>query len=884
MENIVESLKRQREQILRSPDGDMARRHMSLLEVAIISLHNRLVNRMAPDSDKFRSSGAIIALGSLGRGVLGPQDPVSLLWIRTETFPWGEGWQDDLVEPLKEAGWSVELQLATIPEILDRAEKDVRLFFDLLEGRYLSGNRQLVAELDHALDELIARRQEALFSHLYDELRGRQARLSVPENWLEPDLVESPGGLKDIDTIRYASRVLLDVRCFEDAIFQGYLTRWEADRLDRAEKNLLKWLGLIRTLKGSEESVLDFDVQEILAEKLGYSGRAGFLPVETFMQDVHQTLYDVFCVAAEFCERLQETGKLTDAPLQGPSFQLAEGLSVVSGRIQVDPARFSPTAANLVRLFVHAAEHGVGFTSSTRRWIQHHRNVLETASGDPEVRDAFLALLRKDGASLQAVRRFANYGLLKALIPETALVHGLVQHDAFHVYPVNEHHLRTLREIKRIEQGDYREEEPEITALLDSFGERAGLYLAALLHDIGKHVGKDHALHGAEMFPIIAQRLGLDENTTELVIFLIRHHLLLMDTASMRDLGDMEMLLQCARIVGDPERLHALLILSLADMMATGPKAQQKWRETPVKELYDRLLTLLEKGEPSEEVLAKRLERVKEAVFRKVSDLMDRERLESHFAQLPPRYLLSMSPEVMAMHLRLETRLENDPDAFVWDVHTENGTTSITILSREMPGLLAKAAGILTLHDLDIRDAQVFTKKNGVVLLLFRCLLHEKEPSVTDWNRVQLDLRRLLEGKLALDYRIAAHAADRREERVPSSSRGGSRVLVDNDSVKDYTIVEVYTSDRPGLLYTITRTLQDLNVRIHVAKITTKVDQVADIFYIRTHRGQKVTDPEQVEELRRALLFWLDGVQSLEDEEATGNGPAGLYGKEDGID
>ena len=253
------------------------------------------------------------------------------------------------------------------------------------------------------------------------------------------------------------------------------------------------------------------------------------------------------------------------------------------------------------------------------------------------------------------------------------------------------------------------------------------------------------------------------------------------------------------------------------------------------------------------------MQRLKEAVYERVADLVDRSRLEEHFRDMAPRYVLTSSPEAVARHLRLEMELGPEPDAFVWEVEKENGGVEITVVSREMPGFLAKSAGILTLHDLDIRDARIFTKKNGVMILVFRCRFVSPSAVEPDWAVVQADLRRLLEGRLALDYRIAFHAATRGATRPHPLIPSPSRVLVDNDSAKEYTIVEVYTMDRPGLLYTITRTLLDLQVRIYVAKITTKVDQVADIFYIKNHRGEKVTDREQVEELRRALLFYLDG-------------------------
>lgn len=860
MESMVESLKRQREQVLQSSDEEVLRRHMSLLEIAVISLHNRLVNRMASESERFRSSGAILATGNLGRGVLGPQDPVTLLWLRTETFPWDESAQREITAPLVDAGWQVSVRCATIPELLEWGESHLPFFFEMLDARYLSGNRQLVSELDHALDDFIARHQSVLFEHLYQGIRTRQARFSMPEDWLEPDILESPGALKDIDSIRYAARVLLDVRCFDDAIFQGYLTRKEVDRLQTAEKKFLKWLNLLRSVRGDRHSVLDFQIQEILAEKLGYSGRSGFLPVESFMQEVHETLYDVFCVSSEFCERLQETGKIGSASMpRAEKVLIEEGVTLMNGRLQVDPGRFEPTAANVIRLYALAARYRAGFSSATRRWLHHHRSVVETSSGDPGVQKAFFQLLADDDGHVSVIRKFYNDGFLRALVPETASVHALVQHDAFHVYPVHEHHLRTLREIKRLQAGEYLEEEPELTALARETGQNPWLFLAALFHDIGKHAGSHHAKHGADMFPLIARRLGLSPEGADLVTFLIRNHLLLMDTASMRDLGDVELLVQCARTIGDPERLQMLMILSFADMVATGPRAIQKWKETPIHELYRRLSDLLEKGEPGEEVLAERLQRLKDAVYERVADLVDRSRLEEHFRELAPRYVLTTSPEAVARHLRLEMELGSDPDAFVWEVEKESGGVEITVVSREIPGFLAKAAGILTLHDLDIRDARIFTKKDGVMILVFRChyvFPREEEP---DWAAMQGDLRRVLEGRLALDYRIASHAATKGLGTSKTLIPSPSRVLVDNESATEYTIVEVYTMDRPGLLYTITRALSDFQVRIDVAKITTKVDQVADIFYIKNHRGQKVTDWEQVEELRQALLFYLDG-------------------------
>lgn len=205
----------------------------------------------------------------------------------------------------------------------------------------------------------------------------------------------------------------------------------------------------------------------------------------------------------------------------------------------------------------------------------------------------------------------------------------------------------------------------------------------------------------------------------------------------------------------------------------------------------------------------------------------------------------------------MEWQLRRSNEPVVLEASVKEGMAEITLMSQMTNGLVFRSAGILTLHHLDIRGAQVFAMNDGVVILIFQCRFAEPSSGEPDWDAVRNDLKRLLQGRLALHYRIAAHAAARRSEQL-SVRRSPSKILVDNESNAKYTILEVYTLDRVGLLYTIARTLFELQIRIYVAKITTKVDQVADVFYIRTSQGEKVVDPEQLEELGNALLFWLD--------------------------
>lgn len=859
MQNIAESLKKQRDLIARESSEDLFSRHNSLLEVAIISLYNRLVNRLSADTEEFRSSGAVVALGPFGRALVGPKQSIPILFLTAETSIWEAGWSAEITRSMQDAGWTMDVTEATGAAALHRARDEFPFLLQLLDARYISGNRQLFEHLEHELTGYLEEQRDELLQRLLDAFRARQQRLSDPQSWLEPDLLQDPGSLADVEGIRLACRITSQICGLDDAIFQGYLVRQEVDFLQHAEKSYTRFLSALRNFSGQTAVTLGFETQELLANRLGYAARAGFLPVEAFMREVHELLHGVRCIAEEFWARLQESRWEQLAEQEESGEPLEEGLDVRAGKIRVQPDRYPATPGHLIHLFKLAAAINRPFSNATRHWLHHYRNVLETAAGDAMVRAELLELIRSDAPDLPNLRRLYNQGSLTALIPELAAVHGLVQHDAFHIYPVQEHHLRTLAELKRLFAGAYADSEPELTELARQIEDPTWLYVAGLLHDIGKSAESDHALHGGVMIPTIARRLGLHPEESDAVQFLVAQHLLLMDSASLRDLADEEMLAQCALIIQSPQQLDNLLLLSFADMMATGPKARQKWRNTPTLALHERVRHLLEKGEPSPQAIAERIGQIRTQVGQEVADLMDNGELNASLAQMAARYLLSMPPRSIAKHLRMEKQLQQSAEPLIWEVTESDGLFEITLLSWEMPGLLWRAAGILTLHDMNISSAQVFTKENEVVLLLFQCRLPEQAAGeAPDWEAVKMDMKRLLQGRISLEYRIAAHAAKRGYPQPPVRHLP-SRVVIDNESSEIYTILEVYTVDQVGLLYRITWALWEMQVRIYVAKIATKVDQVADVFYIRTKDGDKVTDPLQIEEIQNALRFWLDG-------------------------
>ncbi len=860
IQNMSESLRKQREIILEECTEQALDRHTSLLEIALISLYNRLANRFAPNTETFRNAGSIVAFGPFGRGISSPLQPVSILCVHAEDSSLTDSWIDEITGPLEEAGWSVRGLQGSIAQIAGLARDDTSLLQNLMDLRYISGNRALADELEKTLDAHIASNRDALLQWVHESAATRKNRLEEARNWLEPDIEQNPGGISEIAAIRAGCRIASNIRSLEDAIFQGYLTRQDVDYLLHAEKSFSRYLTLLRAETGRRDSVLLPEDQEILAKKLGYLEKSGYLPVEIFMQHVHQLFHGVAEVSREFWEKLSET---RSARSDDPGLELEEGVVARSGKIHIQTERYPVTAGHLIHLFALAASHGLGLANVTRQWISHNRNVLESTSGDPAAKDELFKLLRADGPQIPVLRRFYNYGLLTSLIPELGSVHGLVQHDAFHIYPVHEHHLRTCVELKKLLAGQYADTEPELERIAAAMGDPALLLLSGLLHDLGKSSGGKHAVKGGEMIPAVAKRLGLSPQETDDLQFLVSQHLLLIDSASMRDLADQEMVTGCTAAIGNKEYLDRLALLTFADMMSTGPGGREKWRDTPVMLLYKSIDNILERGEPCPQFIGERIARVRDRVQERVSDLMSPAELEAYFEQLAPRYVISLSSEEIERHLRLLRRLQDSGEPFVCEAATTEETAGITIMSRDRPGFLSQAAGILTLHDLNIISAQVFTMNDRIALVIFQCRLPDGEGAPLDWAEVKRDMDRLLTGKLALDFRIAAHGAGRDSQRKALRATP-SQIIIDNESSATSTILEVYTIDRIGLLYTITRTLHELRILIFVAKITTKNDQVADVFYIGTEQREKVTDPEQIEEIKKALRYCLDATAEWE--------------------
>jgi [protein-PII] uridylyltransferase len=424
---------------------------------------------------------------------------------------------------------------------------------------------------------------------------------------------------------------------------------------------------------------------------------------------------------------------------------------------------------------------------------------------------------------------------------------------------VGRHVLETVEFLKKLDE----KKDKILMSVFSDLPNPEYLFLAALFHDIGK-VEKDHARKGVPIARRILERLGCPGKKTDEILFLIRNHLFLIETATRRDLNDEKVVVQCARLIGKTERLKCLYLLTWADSMATGPGAWNDWTANLVQELFFKTLHILEQGELATPDSAQKVKTAKKMIQKEVADIMGQEEIETLFEMMPPRYLLNTQPSDVVKHINMVKAVEKNGEtlkspSFAVDTReNESGSfREICFVAKDRPGLFSDIAGVMSLNNINILSSNIYTWRNGMAVDIFTVTkpLDDINPEQT-WIKIKSDFESTLNGKLSLPYRLSRKA----EPSLLSESGKPTKppeVIVDNESSDFFTLIEVFAADHVGLLYQVTRTLFDLRLDIRVAKTGVKGDQIADIFYVNDLDGQKIDDEMQVKEIKRALLHQL---------------------------
>jgi [protein-PII] uridylyltransferase len=773
---------------------------------------------------------AVVALGGYGRQSLCPGSDVDLMVLHGErraerVREVAEG----MFYPFWDAGLSLGHAVRTVRECLGAFAERLDAATALLDARLVWGDEQLVVDLQRNIDRSLGRDRAAFLERLRGGLAERLEAHGSCSQMLEPNLKESTGGLRDIHTVGWVHRTILGSEMATDPEAADLLRFPEARRLEEAEEFLVRLRSALHLETGKRSDRLFFEHQAFIAERFGFEDTSSLGAADALMRGLFQHARQVEHVVHSVLDR-------------------------AFIRVDVRPNGHVESAApstpeDIVLAFARVADEGKPLHSGSQDAIE------EAELGDPpyvwseQARRAFLEILAAGDRGERALEAMDRLGVLSRFIPEWEPVRCRPQRDSYHRYTVDVHLTRTAAETARLLStaggGD-----TVIARAIAGVQDRDAVLLAAFLHDIGKTGQGPHVEAGVLIAGRVLERIGVSDSTRDHVLFLVRHHLLLSDTATRRDLSDENLVIDVAAQVEDRERLAMLYVLTVADAVSTGPHAWTSWRQALIRELVGKVDHVLERGEMGSDTAAE--------LDKRIADLgaslgaVGEAAVDAYVKRLPRSYLLTVSTETAVRHFRLLS-----PRIGAAELRTEarageqTGTYDLTIVAADRPGLLAKIAGALALHGLNILSARAFTTEDGFAVDLFAVEpVFEDEVDEDRWRRFRTDLRKSLEGRVSLDYRVREKRRyyPRPDAVVPVS------VTVDTDASDFFTVVEVSAPDRIGLLYDVTQAFHELSLDVHLAKVVTYGGRVVDAFYVRDLFGVKVEDPEHIREIERAVL------------------------------
>lgn len=799
---------------------------------------------------------ALVAVGGLGRRELGLFSDLDVVLLTSapatrEVAALAEA----LLYPLWNVGLDVGHSVGTAEELCALAREDLRTATMLLDVRCIAGDRATAGELVAAAVATLAELAPRALVQLERERAERHARFGGSPFLLEPDVKQGCGGGRDLDVARWAMALRWGVRSAEDAVGRGVLGEDEGRDLASARAFVWDVRQRLHVRAGRRQDRLTFEDQEELATALGLADEPGGpLGVERFMQSYYRHTR----AAERICDRVLSRARTAAPVAPEPREPLGDRLVRIGERVALrEPAVLARDPGAAMRLYREVVERALAPDPASRDAITRFVADPEAAAAlraSEEARAAFLEVIAWLGEV--PVRRGSplgelhDVGLLLAMIPEFEPVTGRVQHDVYHVYTVDVHSIAAVDRLRALLRGELADELAVATRVSTEVVHRQRLALAVLLHDVGKGRGGDHSVQGAALARPIAERLGLGPADAAHVEWLVLEHLHLYRWAMRRDTSDPDTLAEIARAIGSPERLRDLFLLTLVDLATTNPHALSSWKARLFDDLYLDLARILEGAvtEPARAVLSAALEQTGAAEARRFLDSM------------PDRYAASVTADAVAAHAAI---VAARGDRRVHVALRETGARDVAelvVIADDRPGLLADIAAVLAASRLAVLTASIHTRRTAegrteaVDVFGVRAAGGSDEPPVDAARlaRLAVELDRVVRGEVAGGALLAGRRA------VPAWARRRgpdvrTEIVVDNAASPAFTVVDVFTRDREGLLHAIASALHDEGLSIALAKISTEGERVTDAFYVADASGRKVEQPARVAALREAL-------------------------------
>ena len=825
-------------------------------------------NRVYPVSNRSTSESlGVIAVGGYGRCELAPYSDIDLMFLHPyKQTPYLEQIVEFILYMLWDLGLKVGHSTRSVSDCVRLAKQDLTVQTSLLDARWLWGDQNLFFNFREQFkaEAVIGKGSDFVEAKL-NERDKRHERTGDTRYVLEPNIKEGKGGLRDLQTLYWLTKFLYGVTSLSELVPLDIFTPQDVRRYSRAHGFLWAVRCHLHYLTNRPEERLTFDVQKSIGEKMHYTDRNGISGVERFMKQYFLMAKDVGDLTRVLCAVLEDQQK-KNSIFRLPSLSRGRtdihGFVYDRGRITVKNENvFLHDPINLIRIFAEAQTLGLDIHPQALRLINRDLFLINSSFRKAkEANSIFLGILTSKHDPENTLRRLNEAGVFGKFIPDFGRIVAQMEFSMYHSYTVDEHTIRAIGILSRIEAGVYSHEMPNVTKAMKDVHSRRALYVALFLHDIAKGRGGEHSKLGAELALRLCPRLGLDTEETETVSWLVREHLTMSDIAFKRDFEDTKTIKDFVNIVRSVERLRLLTVLTCADIRAVGPRTWTNWKSGLLRGLYLKALEFLS----GDMVMENRTERVFQAkkVFRESLNTWPESAVEQHISNGSPSYWLSYDTATHQQHAKIIRSAKNKGAKLHIEtrVNREFEYSELTVYAPDHPGLFSEIAGVMALSNVTIVDAKIATMSDGMVLDTF-AFLNTKSQAVTNKEKISRIVDRI-EKTLTGTFDIKSELSAARESNLRKQEDAftvASRVIVNNNASSSDTVIEVNGRDRIGLLYDLTAALTLLGLKISSAHITTFGEEVVDTFYVKDVFGLKIYHKEKIEKLRAALLSAVPG-------------------------
>ena len=859
-----------RNEFLRTSDGSL---NVGLNVILIDSMLKEIINSAHQHVfDNLDYKLSIIAVGGYGRGELAPHSDLDLLFlipdklkkIETKNV---EGLIQLILHILWDLGYTVGHSTRTIFDCIKKSELDLTISTTLLEKRFIAGNENDFDLLNDKFNSFIMNSKTLNFVKAkLKESDLRHKKFGGSRYVVEPNVKDGKGGLRDLHTLIWILKFAYKVDSTPKLIQMGALSKNEALAFAEAQRFLLSVRCHLHYRAQREDDRLAMDAQLEIAKSMNFKNTITHKDVERFMKRYFLATKTVGNLTRIFCAAIEtEFNKpLRLSFLSFKKSEIVDPFSIELGRLYVQNKKIlTENPVNIIKLFYVSHQKNIDIHPSTLRLMTSLTKLINSeVRRDFNANQMFLDILTSQKDSTRTLRLMNESNVLGKFIPEFQKIVCLMQFDMYHSYTVDEHTIFTISNLHSLKNGKFIDFVPLASKVIREISSYRCLFVAMLLHDIAKGKKGDHSINGSIVASNVCPRLGLNSEETEIVKWLVLHHLLLSKTAFRYELGDPKIINDFAEKVKTVENLKLLLVLTVADIKGVGPEIWNDWKGSLISDLYIKTSNVLQKRKSTQNVY-EHVETTKE-LFKSnlLKNGIKNELIEQYCKNYYKNYWKIFNLQNLINHFHIFNKMLDDKEKFKIYLSKESDlqATELIVIAPDHHGLFSLISGLVAASGYDVVSAKIITRSDGYALDTFFIQNKDKKPILEDDPRKKLikTISLGLEGNFDIEKALSI-----KWEEIPVRFRAvkaPTRIIVDNKTSENFTILDIKCKNAPGVLYKITKTLTSLGIQINTANVSTYGNRVVDIFYIKNAFGSKVDDKTTINKIKKSILKVLEEI------------------------